>query len=157
MSPDDAVLAAPASIPRLIVLRVGERAAEPSAKGAEWRPTIGSSVGAADLPPEQLPSLLSGTLTHVNQKLRDAVVSTWLPILRETAEQDANWDWPGKAEDPCFPDGIEHVAIVVADEVQGILVTSLPEEPPALCEIADVLYVEYIASAPWNRKHLCAP
>lgn len=96
-------------------------------------------------------------LTGVDQKLKNAVVETWLPILRGSAEEDANWDWPGKAEDPCFPHAIEHVAIVVDDEVQGILVTSLPAEPPALSEISDLLYVEYIAAAPWNRKHLGPP
>jgi hypothetical protein len=48
---------------------------------------------------------------------------------------------------------VELVCIEAEAEIQGVLVTSLPRSRPRLSHQRGwLLYVEYIAAAPWNRR-----
>lgn len=77
----------------------------------------------------------------------------WATLLRGTKADDANWDWRGKLSDLFAPLGVQHIVAVADDEVQGTLVTTLPLATPHDW-YADALYVEYVATAPWNRTEL---
>src|SRR5262249_54334425 len=79
------------------------------------------------------------------------VVDRWLPLLIAHGTPDARWRWPEKASDVCYKTGVEHVMITHAEQVEGVMVTSLPDRRPPLSSLPDLLYVEYVAAAPWNR------
>jgi hypothetical protein len=80
------------------------------------------------------------------------VVNTWVPLLMRMGTEDAHWKWAEKATDVCYTTGVEHVMIMHEDEVHGVMITSLPDSPPPLSSLHDLLYVEYLAVAPWNRS-----
>jgi hypothetical protein len=68
-------------------------------------------------------------------------------------EEDAGWDWSGLVRD--HPHGAEwsQHQLTTCEHVQGamILRASQPMRAPANTERSGV-YIEYLATAPWNRK-----
>jgi hypothetical protein len=90
-------------------------------------------------------------LRLADAELVQHVVDTWLPLLRKHRTPDADWKWAKKTLDVCYTIGVEHVAITHQGQVQGVMVTSLPDSPPPLSVLPDLLYVEYVAVAPLNR------
>jgi hypothetical protein len=86
-----------------------------------------------------------------NDRLVWEVLEVWVPLLAMMATDDAGWPWARKTIEVCYPHGVQHVMITHEDEVQGILITSLPEERPSLSALDGLVYVERVASAPWNR------
>lgn len=115
-------------LPRRVLLRTGDEVIRDDASLAPYDATWGT-------------------------KLRE----TWLPALRGTGEPDEQWDWFGKADDPCFDAGLEHVVLACDGDLQGTLITSLPQDAPALSLLPAVVYIEYLSSAPWNRGRGGAP
>lgn len=97
------------------------------------------------------------SLAHYDATWGTKLRETWIPALRGTGEPDEQWDWFGKADDPCFDAGLEHVVLACDGDLQGTLITSLPQDAPALSRLPAVVYIEYLSSAPWNRGRGGAP
>jgi hypothetical protein len=103
-------------------------------------------------------SYVEAALVLVTDEIVQRLIERWIPLLRDTSEDDAAWDYPGKRAETCYRDGHEHVAVIHADDVQGILLTSLPDAKPAMSEWTELpVFVEYLAIAPWNRPNLKRP
>lgn len=89
----------------------------------------------------------------------------WRPMLEERRAdfansyaaaagnaQDSHWDWVGKAKDACRAMGQETFAIECDGHTQGLMLVDMTRfarlDPHKGREL---VYVELLASAPWNR------
>jgi hypothetical protein len=96
-------------------------------------------------------SMVEAVLQRADDLLVRKVVSTWVPLLQRMRAKDAGWPWERKAREVCYLVDVEHVMITQGDDIQGILVTSLPPAPPPLSAVQSVVFIEWVATAPWNR------
>jgi hypothetical protein len=94
---------------------------------------------------------LDAVIQRADDLLVRKVVNTWVPVLQRMRAHDADWPWERKARDVCYPVEVEHVMITQGDDIQGILVTSLPPAPPPRSILESVVFIEWVATAPWNR------
>jgi hypothetical protein len=103
---------------------------------------------------------VTGSITPVDPEIAKSLLVRWPKLIGEMNEEDAGWRWEqilGVSHDIADPSpfvsdvGLERLAIVHEDQVHGILVTSLPERPPGLSQCFPLVFVEYVAVAPWNR------
>lgn len=101
------------------------------------------------------PTVRDAALERMTTALEEQVVARWVPVLQRLGTRDARWRWAEKTTESelCYMTGVEHVAITHEGEVQGVMITSLPDRPPVLSSLPDLLYVEYVAVAPWNRAN----
>lgn len=76
--------------------------------------------------------------------------ATWRPTLLEVAADDKVWDWRAEIEHGERADGRVCVAAESATGLEGMLSLSIAGSrlPP---RGSPILYVEYVAVAPWNR------
>jgi len=93
-------------------------------------------------------------LRRADRALVQRVVDGWIPHLLKHRTPDAGWRWAEKTSESelCYTKGVEHLMITHGGQVQAVMITSLPEEPPPLSRLPDLVYVEYVAVAPWNRR-----
>ncbi len=92
-------------------------------------------------------------LRLIDAELVQRVLDGWVPRLKKHGTPDAGWNWAAKTADDslCYTTGVEHVAITHQGRIEAVMVTSMPSRPPPLSLLPDLLYVEYVAAAPWNR------
>ncbi|KYF67893.1 hypothetical protein BE11_12535 [Sorangium cellulosum] len=98
-------------------------------------------------------------IVSADHALLDSVNAEWRAHLAGTPAPDKDWDWAAKmaSEKLYSTQDVEPVALCMGNEVQGVLITSLPDELPSPSRFSageSLIYVEYIATAPWNRMPL---
>jgi hypothetical protein len=76
----------------------------------------------------------------------------WLPVLKEQETEDAHWDWPGKYVERTG-DNFEHYAIECDAEVQGLMIIEIDFHRSRAKKL-ELVYVDFVAVAPWNRRDL---
>lgn len=81
----------------------------------------------------------------------------WLPLLRGSGEEDAHWDWRRKEAILGALTGYERYVLVGAGQVQGALVLKVTDYRSRKDPTAGLVYVEFVAAAPWNRPQLQDP
>lgn len=94
------------------------------------------------------------------QPLTDAHIDcanrTWVPEfhrrrqLRVSDQDFLVWDWPSKDKYLLAKNAVRDYVISRGESVEGIMILQEPE-PSRLDPLAQVLYVRYLATAPWNR------
>lgn len=101
-----------------------------------------------------------GHLALPDPVLLERAQESWRTQLEGTSEEDAGWDWVSKASNAdhtTYASGVEHVLLICQDDVHGMMITSRPDSPPALSEFGkNLLYVEYLATAPRNRPEVAS-
>jgi hypothetical protein len=70
-------------------------------------------------------------------------------LYDEESLEDAHWQWLRKAM-TYASDDYEWFYLLVEEEVQGICVFYHPKK--SRIDSEDIFYIEYVATAPWNRK-----
>jgi len=85
----------------------------------------------------------------------------WLPMFEKARPklkkagvciEDANWDWNIKAT---VTEGLlayDQFVIEVNGETQGMMIIETAKKTSKLQTGKPIVYIEYLASAPWNRK-----
>ena len=81
----------------------------------------------------------------------------WMPLLRATAEDDAHWDWVRKQRIYRNRDKHEKYAIACAQATQGMMVLDTTPHQGRYLPHQSLLYVDYLATAPWNRRSIQTP
>ncbi|MBL8714590.1 MAG: hypothetical protein JNL79_01270 [Myxococcales bacterium] len=94
---------------------------------------------------------VDATIEAASSQLRSSIERDWRPLLGANDEESV-WafeqlDEPGNLN---FSTDVEYALLVADLQVQALLVTSLPTAPRGLVS-ADLVYIEYYATAPWNR------
>lgn len=80
---------------------------------------------------------------------------TWKAHLNLARADDAAWDWPGYIARAKRIHGFLCVAAMSRGRLQGLL--SLSVRASRLEPGSELVYVEYIAAAPWNRREIVDP
>jgi hypothetical protein len=92
--------------------------------------------------------------------------STWAPAMRAhcagrtwtDSPQDRNWDWRSKAKGLRPLLGYHSFAVVCQNELQGLMWTNDLHFARLDSQFGKPLvYVEYVATAPWNRTEVQQP
>lgn len=87
---------------------------------------------------------------------RSAVFATW-DAAADGNVQDAHWDWSRKARAVAGSFSHELFAVVAAGQTQGLMVVGTNQFARLDGQHGrEMVYVEFIATAPWNR-HLSDP
>ncbi len=87
---------------------------------------------------------------HLHQAVR------WVPELHEQGADDATWDWEAKLQS-LDPDGrYEGCALVRGRQVQGLMLLESALRRSRQTQ-RPLVYVEFLAVAPWNRRSPHAP
>ena len=92
----------------------------------------------------------------------DAVEAVWAGLRDRAAAaagpdglEHGHWDWRNKVQ--AARAGVYHlVAVETGGEVQGLMAVNRRPRP-ARRAAADLLYVDYLETAPWNLKAVAAP
>jgi len=92
--------------------------------------------------------------------------STWVPVMKAhcaerrltDSPEDRNWDWRRKAKDLRPLLGYHSFALVCQNELQGLMWTSDLYSARLGSQLGkSLVYVEFLATAPWNRKEVQQP
>jgi len=81
----------------------------------------------------------------------------WRPLLRDSGEENAHWDWRRKEEVLGVRPGYERYVLVCEGQVQGAAVFNVTDYGSREDPTTGVVYVEFVATAPWNRPRLQDP
>ena len=92
--------------------------------------------------------------------------SSWAPAMRShraslppsDTPEDAHWDWKHKATAWRRLLGYKSYALVCENELQGLMLTNNITSARLLAQFGKPLvYVQFVATAPWNRPELSMP
>jgi GNAT superfamily N-acetyltransferase len=80
-------------------------------------------------------------------------LAAWRPILERHREEDASWDWSAILAEHLTTGGrtFESFGIVCRGKLQGAMLLGQGERT-SRASGRPIVYVEYIATAPWNRS-----
>ena len=92
------------------------------------------------------------TLGHVEQ-----INTFWRFILQAAQEPDISWDWAYKLRLAVTDRRYEAYAIELDELVQGVMLLETQRHRSWLRSRSPLVYVEYLASAPWNRRPIEDP
>jgi len=115
------------------------------------------------MPPAQVSLFEVSSNNWVDALLYDAILANhlddyeqkWVPITRTTAEEHTHWDWTSK---DFSPPGKQSFAIECCNETQGMMIV----DPQKRCQLPEhdgqeLVYVDYLEAAPWNRSVIQDP
>lgn len=105
-------------------------------------------------PPDEV---VIATICSLNRDHIQQVDTVWNDILRATQQPDAYWDWTYKFRLSLNEDRYEAWAIELDEVLQGIVLLETQWHRSWLPGRHRLVYVEYLASAPWNRRPLEDP
>jgi hypothetical protein len=105
-------------------------------------------------PPNDIVTTTIGLLT---QEQVEQINDLWEGILRETQQPDAGWDWAYKLRLAVNDDRYEAYSIEFESLLQGVILIETQWHRSWLPQRFPLVYVEYLASAPWNRRLLEDP
>jgi GNAT superfamily N-acetyltransferase len=93
-----------------------------------------------------------GVLCSMNLRHLQDVDTIWQPMLKMMGEEDAFWDWAHKKRAALSQEGYEAYAIEYENLTQGLLWIETRRHRSWSNLSWRVVYVEALASAPWNRR-----
>ncbi|MBD2024211.1 hypothetical protein [Leptolyngbya sp. FACHB-711] len=96
-------------------------------------------------------------ICQMQQNHVDDFEGIWRDILRELGQDDAFWSWATKKRLSVNDDRFEAYAIEYEGLTQGLLWLETRWHRSWLPQRYPLVYVEALASAPWNRKSLEDP
>ncbi len=106
--------------------------------------------GADNLPVEA--HIVTLTNKHV-----DDFDSEWMELLRLYEQEDKFWDLSVKPKLISRYENYEGYAVEYQNQTEGLLLIETQEHGSQLTPGKRLIYVNYVASAPWNRKVIQRP
>lgn len=92
-------------------------------------------------------TVCSLTQIHVEQ-----IDTLWRAVFREVQQPDVSWDWAYKLRLALSDRRYEAYAIELDELVQGVTLLETHWHRAGDPERSPLVYIEYLASAPWNRR-----
>ncbi|MGF1539312.1 MAG: hypothetical protein ACFCU5_02500 [Pleurocapsa sp.] len=80
----------------------------------------------------------------------------WLPRLQDSKEEDSHWDWQKKSLLLSTPN-YEKYALECQNIAQGLMILEIDCHRSRLESGKNLVYVDYLATAPWNRPSVQNP
>jgi hypothetical protein len=80
----------------------------------------------------------------------------WLPRLQDSKEEDSHWNWQKKSLFLSTPN-YEKYALECANITQGLMILEIDCYRSRLESGKNLVYVDYLATAPWNRPSIQNP
>jgi hypothetical protein len=97
------------------------------------------------------------TICPLTQEHVEQIDTIWNDILRETRQPDAYWDWAYKLRLALDDDRYEAYGIELDEILQGLVLIETQWHRSWLPGRFPLVYIEYLASAPWNRRPIEDP
>ncbi|WP_254566091.1 GNAT family N-acetyltransferase [Oscillatoria sp. HE19RPO] len=88
-------------------------------------------------------------LNHFQQK--------WNPRLQPSSEEDSHWDWVKKYQAISRLANYEGYAIECELMTEGLMLLEIDYHRSRLERNKNLVYVDYLATAPWNRPSIQSP
>ena len=95
--------------------------------------------------------VVDAVLLDLNQKHLDDFETFWKPRLQVSKEEDRYWDWEKKSRIAASSINYEKYAIEWEQLTQGLMIVELDWHRSQVEPGRSVVYVDYLATAPWNR------
>jgi hypothetical protein len=101
--------------------------------------------------------VIPGLLCSMSDRHLEDFETIWKGILRATDQSDGYWNWDYKLRRGNQDARYEAYAIEVDDLTQGLMLIETQWHRSQLAQRPPLVYVEALASAPWNRRQLEDP
>ena len=101
--------------------------------------------------------VVQAVLLNLTQKHIDDFENHWREQLRRYQQEDKYWDWLFKKRLSSSGDNYESYAIEHEDRTQGLLFIETQRHRSQIEAGQRLVYVEALASAPWNRRSIQRP
>jgi hypothetical protein len=101
--------------------------------------------------------IVSATLTTLAQKHLDDFETYWKPRLQVSKEEDRYWDWEKKNRIAASSINYEKYAIECEQITQGLMIIEIDWHRSQVDPGKSIVYVEFLATAPWNRPSIQKP
>ncbi|WP_052049503.1 hypothetical protein [Leptolyngbya sp. KIOST-1] len=101
--------------------------------------------------------VVSGLICTMQQRHQDDFQSTWQGILDVTDQPDAGWLWDYKRRQSEQEGRYEAYALEAEELTQGLMFLETQWHRSQVQPSSRLVYVEALASAPWNRSSLEQP
>ena len=101
--------------------------------------------------------LVEGILCDVTQKHHEDFKTLCQPQLQQFGAVDRDWDWDFKARVYGSLPGAELYAIECGALTQGLMLMTAAGHRSWFKPASRIVYVQYLASAPWNRPEIQNP
>ncbi|MFE4105985.1 GNAT family N-acetyltransferase [Almyronema epifaneia] len=101
--------------------------------------------------------IVEALLVDLAQSHLDAFDTLWRPLLQRFEAEDKFWDWVVKKRISLSSDNFESYAIEYKGVAQGLLAIETQWHRSWVTPRQQLVYVEAIASAPWNRTRIQQP
>jgi hypothetical protein len=97
------------------------------------------------------------TVCPIAQQHIDDYESLWREVLRAYGQDDRFWSWEFKERVFLSRDNYEGYAVEVAGRTEGLMMIETQNHRAQLVPGRRLVYVESIATAPWNRRMIRRP
>lgn len=101
--------------------------------------------------------VVGATLLDLAQRHVNDFENLWRAQLRQYLQEDKYWDWIFKKRIALSDDNYESYAIEYEEQTQGLLFIETQRHRSQIEIGQQLVYVEALASAPWNRKAVQRP
>ncbi|WP_346293688.1 GNAT family N-acetyltransferase [Sphaerothrix gracilis] len=91
-------------------------------------------------------------LVELAQKHLEDFEAHWHPMLQQAGAEDKFWDWVVKKRISLSSDNFEGYAIEYEGMTQGLMAIETQWHRSQIDRRYPIVYVQALASAPWNRK-----
>jgi hypothetical protein len=99
-------------------------------------------------------SVVQALLVDLNQTHLDTFDTLWRPLLQRFETEDKFWDWVVKQRISLSFENVESYAIEYDGVAQGLIALETQWHRSWIDSQQRLVYVEAIASAPWNRVRI---
>jgi hypothetical protein len=80
----------------------------------------------------------------------------WLPRLQDSEEEDSHWNWQKKSLFLATPN-YEKYALECENITQGLMILEIDYHRSRVESGKNLVYIDYLATAPWNRPSIQNP
>ena len=101
--------------------------------------------------------IVDASLLTLTSKHLDDFKTFWKSRLRASDEEDSHWDWVQKHQYSSFSSDYEKYAIECDQITQGLMMIEVSNYHSRDKPSQKIVYVDFIATAPWNRPSLKNP
>ena len=101
--------------------------------------------------------LINATLSNLSTQHLDDFESTWKPQLQASAAEDRVWDWIAKERIYLASPNYECYGIECERMTQGLMLIDTRFHRSQVDPSRRLVYVSFLATAPWNRSIIKSP
>jgi hypothetical protein len=101
--------------------------------------------------------VVDASLTMLLDRHLDDFQVLWKPRLLPSSEEDSHWDWNTKHQATARYLNYEKFALECDRVTQGLMMLELDSHRSRLESRKSIVYVDFLATAPWNRRSIQNP